>query len=282
MRSDSSIKRHSWAISVVVPLLFLSLSLGVLPARAVVLDWSNVTWTPGSLTGSFDIDPDNAGNDVTVTITGNTSRFFSSSYPQITDDFTGGLGSGTDQLDLYMDYSNTSQAITVTVTFHYAGGVSDVEFTLFDIDTGAVTGKGKNPDRAFVDQVRSITATATNNTLVAPTITVANSTYTKTGGSGTNQTITGQDVANDFSGQGSASISFGTNTVSSFTFTYGEGAGSESDPFAQGIGLYDISYKPKVPEFHPGLISAGVCLLLAGARRFPKLMNRENHHRDQT
>jgi len=264
-----------------VVLLFSSLLLGTTSAKAIVLDWSNVTWTPGSLTGSFDIDPDNAGNDVTVTITGNTSRFFSSSYPQITDDFTGGLGSGTDQLDLYVDYSNTSQAITVTVTFHYTAGVSDVEFTLFDIDTGAVTGKGKNPDRAFVDQVRSITATATNNTLVAPTITVANSTYTQTGGSGTNQTITGRDVANDFSSQGSASISFGTNTVSSFTFTYGEGAGSESDPFAQGIGLYDISYKPKVPEFHPGLISAGVCLLLAGARRFPKLMDRENQLRDQ-
>jgi len=263
-------------------MLLLSLFLSPVSARAIVLDWSNVTWTPGALTGSFDIDPSNAGNDVTVTITGNTTRFFSSSYPQITDDFTGGLGSTTDQLDLYVDYSNTSQAITVTVTFHYTGGVSDVEFTLFDIDTGAVTGKGKNPERGFVDQVRSITATATNNTLVSPTITVSNSTYTQTGGSGTNQTITGQDVANDFSSQGSANISFGTNTISSFTFTYGEGAGSENDPFAQGIGLYDISYKPKVPEFHPGLISAGVCLLIAGARRFPKLMNRENPDREHT
>lgn len=255
---------------------FLAVCLfGAQPANAIVLDWSNVTWTAGSLTGSFDIDPNNAGNDVTVTITGNTTRFFSSTYPRITSDFTGGLGSGTDQLDLYVDYASTSQAITVTVTFHYTGGVSDVSTTLFDVDTGAVTGKGKNPERAFVDQVRAITAIATNNTLVGASISVVNSTYAQTSGSGTNQTVTGLDVAGDFSSQGSVGISYGTNTISSFTFTYGEGAGSETDPFAQGIGLYDITYTPKtkVPEFHPGLVSAALCLLLV-MTQLPKMINR--------
>lgn len=239
-------------------------------AKALVLDWSNVTWTPGSLTGSFDIDSSNPGNDVTVTISGNTSRFFNSNYPQITDDFSGGISPLPDQLDLYVNFANTSESITVTVTFHYTGGVSDVEFTLFDIDTGSVTGttKGKNPVdiRGFVDQVRSITATSTNNTLVAPTISVANSSYTQVSGSGTNQTINGQDVAGDFTSQGSATVSFGTNTISSFTFTYGQGANSENDPFAQGIGLYDITYKPKIPEVHPGLIAGAFCLLVAAFR----------------
>jgi len=254
-------------------LFLLLLLLAPASAKAMVLDWSNVTWSAGSLTGSFDIDPDNPGNDVTVTITGSTGQFFNSTYPKITSDFTGGLGAGTDQLDLYVDYSNTSQSITVAVTFNYAGGVSDVNFILFDVDTGAVTGKGKNPERAFVDQITGIAAVATNDTLVAPTITVANSTYTQTSGSGTNQTITGQDVANDFSGQGSVTIDFGTNTISGFSFTYGEGPGSEKDPFAQGIGLYDVNYKPKVPEYHPGLLSALMCLLVV-ATQIPKLISR--------
>jgi len=265
--------RHKEHIFIKLILLSLFLLLAPAPAKALVLDWSNVTWTPGSLTGSFDIDPNNPGNDITVTITGNTGQFFNSTYPKITSDFTGGLGSGTDQLDLYVDYSNTSQSITVTVTFNYAGGVSDVNFILFDVDTGAVTGKGKNPDRAFVDQITAISAVATNNTLVAPTITVANSTYTQSSGSGTNQTITGQDVAGDFSNQGSVTIDYGTNTIKSFSFTYGEGPGSESNPFAQGIGLYDVNYKPKVPEYHPGLISAALCLLIA-ATQLPKFISR--------
>ncbi|HEY1172138.1 MAG TPA: hypothetical protein VGH19_12265 [Verrucomicrobiae bacterium] len=229
-----------------------------------------MTWTPGSLTGSFDIDSSNPGNDVTVTISGNTSRFFSSSYPQVTDDFSGGISPLPDQLDLYVNFANTSESITVTVTFHYVGGVSDVNFTLFDVDTGSVTGttKGKDPVdiRGFVDQVRAITAIATNNTLVAPTISVSNTTYTQLSGSGTNQAVTGQNVAGDFTSQGSVNVSFGTNTISSFTFTYGQGPNSETDPFAQGIGLYDINYKPKVPEFHPGLIAGAFCLLIAAFR----------------
>lgn len=248
-------------------LLSVLMLLSVSSAKAIVLDWSSasVTWTPGSLTGSFDIDPNNPGNDVTVTISGSTGNFFSSSYPQITSGFTGGLGSSTKQLDLYVDYSNTSQAITVTVTFNYSGGVSDVSYTLFDVDTGALSGKGKSATRAFVDEISSVVAVATNNTLVAPTIAVANTTYTQTSGSGTNQVITGQDVAGDFSSQGTVSIDYGTNIVSSVTFTYGEGSGTPTDPFAQGIGLYNISYTPKskVPEVHPGLVSAMLCLFIA-------------------
>lgn len=256
-----------------LPLLFalVWLCFSALPARALVLDWSNVTWTAGSLSGSFDLDGDTV-NDVSVAITGNTGNFFSSSYPRVTEDFTGGLGSGTDQLDLYVDFSNTSQAITVTVTFlstgTASGGATDVNFTLFDVDTGSVTGKGKNPARGFVDQIRNITAVATNNTLVGATLTVANSSYTQVGGSGTNQTLTGIDVAGDFSNQGSVGVSFGTNTISSFSFTYGQGPNSESDPFAQGIGLYDISFTPKskIPEVHPGMISAALCLLIVAFR----------------
>lgn len=44
----------------------LSLFLTVLAARAVVLNWSNVTWPAGSTSQSYDIDPTNPGNDITI------------------------------------------------------------------------------------------------------------------------------------------------------------------------------------------------------------------------
>ena len=44
-------------------------------AHAVVLNWSNVTWTPGSLSNSYDVDGFTSnGNDLTVAISGNTNK----------------------------------------------------------------------------------------------------------------------------------------------------------------------------------------------------------------
>lgn len=240
-------------------LLFVSLS-----AQAIVLDWSNITWTAGSLSNSYDIDPDNPGNDITITITGSTNQFFNSTYPKVTQDFTGGISPAPDQLDLYVDFANTSQSITLTITFNYATGVSNVNFTLFDVDTGdTFTEKGKTK-RTFIDQVDSIYGTSTNGSLIAPTIVNSNASFNTVSGSGTNQSIVGTAKANDFSNEGSVGVSYGTNNITSFTFTYGEGSGTGADPAAQGIGLYDISFspKPKVPEFHPAWISAALCLLV--------------------
>ena len=78
---------------------FLILVLGsfVPHAQALILDWDGVTWTAGSLSNSYDIDPVRAGNDITVTVSGNTTLF----QPEfvapnhmtraITKDFQGGL-----------------------------------------------------------------------------------------------------------------------------------------------------------------------------------------------
>jgi hypothetical protein len=253
-------------------LLFVSLR-----SQAVVLDWSNITWTPGSLSNSYDIDASNPGNDITITISGSgTNQFFSSTYPKVTQDFTGGISPAPDQLDLYVDFANTSQSITITVSFLYSEGVSNVNFTLFDVDTGdTFTEKGKTK-RTFVDQVDSIYATATNGTLIAPTIVNSNASFNTVSGSGTNQTVVGTTKANDFSNEGSVGVSYGTNTISSFTFTYGEGPNTGNDPAAQGIGLYDISFspKPKVPEFHPAWVSAALCFLVV-ALQLPRFLRRD-------
>lgn len=233
-----------------------------LPVRtqAVVLDWNSVSWASGTLSHSYDIDPSNPGNDITITITGNTGQFIGG-RPEITTDFTGGYGSSPapDNLELWADFSNRYQEITVTVTFNYAAGVNDVNFMLFDVDTGG-TGSGKG-NKTFIDQITEIYAVSTTGSLTSPTITT--SANNSKSGSGTNQVVTGTGESDNSSGTGNVTIDFGTNYVTSFTFTYGNpSSGVQSDPAYQSIGLYDINYKPKVPEVHPGLFAAFGCGLL--------------------
>ncbi|MEM6820600.1 MAG: hypothetical protein AAF558_01485, partial [Verrucomicrobiota bacterium] len=37
-------------------------------ALGITLDWNSVNWISGNTTQSFDIDPSNPGNDITITI----------------------------------------------------------------------------------------------------------------------------------------------------------------------------------------------------------------------
>ena len=57
----------------------MALFCGVSVGSAVTLDWSAVTWTAGSLSNSYDIDPSNPGNDITIAMSGNTGNFNSGS-----------------------------------------------------------------------------------------------------------------------------------------------------------------------------------------------------------
>jgi len=42
--------------------------VGLSPAAATLLDWNTVTWTPGSLTNSYDVDPGSPGNGATTNL----------------------------------------------------------------------------------------------------------------------------------------------------------------------------------------------------------------------
>jgi len=197
-------------------LSLLTVALWPVCSPAVVLDWSAVTWTDGTLSHSYDIDPSNVGNDITVSITGNTGNF-SSPTPQIDSKNEGGLGSATKALDFTMQYGNLNQSVVVTITFNYALGVDGVSFKLFDIDEGG--------GQSFVDQIRSIHGSF-GSTNYSPTIT--GSADNTVAGSGTNQTITGNATAPNTgagSGDADATISF-NNTITSLTFTYGNDSSS--------------------------------------------------------
>ncbi len=58
-----------------------------------------------------------------------------------------------------------------------------------------------------------------------------------------------------------------STAITNFSFTYGNETNAPSNPGNQWITLYDISFdaKPKVPEWHPGLIAALLCFGLVGS-----------------
>ncbi|HEY1174263.1 MAG TPA: hypothetical protein VGH19_23050 [Verrucomicrobiae bacterium] len=243
-------------------------ALCILPfqSHAVILDWDSVNWSSGNLTGSFDIDSSNPGNDITITISGATG-YLAQDVNDVTD-LTGGYNSPAQQaLFMNMNYDSRNSTLIVTVTFNYAQGVQDVSFSLFDVDRS-----NAGSDSGYTDKI-VLLGKNLNNTLVAPTTITTSSDNAKTG-TGTNVYVYGTDGASDTSSSGNVGYGFtGTNTINSFTFTYGnENSGSyaaPNNPGNQWISLFDITYtpRPKVPEWHPGLIASFACMMMAGARR---------------
>ncbi|PZR73916.1 MAG: hypothetical protein DLM73_09465 [Chthoniobacterales bacterium] len=244
--------------------LFLSLLLTpflVSAAHAITLDWDTVTWTPGSLSNSYDVDPTKPGNDISVNITGDTGQFApkgGSTIPAIMNIIEGGLTPVQNALVLHLDLANQSQFVTVTVNFSasYTLGVNNVSFTIFDVDFAS---------SAFQDQLSSITALSIDGTtLVAPTITTSSG--NSLSGSGLNQIVTGLNNNPDTgagSDSGNVTISFGATAIKSFTFTYGSGATAPADPSTQGIALHDITFTP-VPELNPAWSGLAACLVAIG------------------
>lgn len=215
---------------------------------AVVLDWSTLSWTPGSLTNSYDIDPSNPGNDVTIAVSGDTQYLRTDNVapnpqtPDISTEKQGGYPAGTLSLLFEVDYTNRFNAITITVSFNYAKGVSLNSATIFDID---LTGSAPY---GFQDQIRNIWGTGLGGTNFGPSIIVSNA-VTKTG-SGTNQVLTGTAGVPDSgsgSGAGNAILLFTNQPITGFTFTYGSSANAQANPVRQGISLYNFNYRP-VPE----------------------------------
>lgn len=235
-------------------------------AAAVTLDWNvNNTFTQGQ-TNSYEVDPQFAGNDISIAIS--TANLGSGTMTAaVASDNEGGLGPGHNSLGMLMNFSTTGQFITVTVTFNpaYSQGVTGVSFKLFDVDMVDDSSNGAGSIH-FEDQIRSITATTVNNTTVGATITTGPA-NTRTG-TGTNQAVNG--IANSLStgttsSDGNVTIDFGTNVITSFSFVYGSGTtiGTGTDPTDQKIGMYNINFTP-VPEMNPTLSAVVSCVLAAG------------------
>lgn len=201
-------------------------------APAALVNWDVLTWTPGTLSNSYDVDPNKPGTDITFTVTGTKADFTNDiasgvMTPAITS-LQGGLTPIQKSLELAADL-RTNSKITMTVNFSplYTLGVKNVSFSLFDIDLET------NKDR-----ISSIYGIALDGSKVAPTITFGSAiSLTETG---LGQALTGVDASPDTgpsSGAGTATISFGSTPIKGFTFTC---TNSNGAPFYQQIAMGDI------------------------------------------
>ncbi|HZE14134.1 MAG TPA: hypothetical protein VE086_10270 [Chthoniobacterales bacterium] len=248
---------RTWRSALIAPFL-------VATAQAVSLDWSAVTWTAGSLSNSYDVDAARPGNEITLTVSGNTPQLTTELVapnpmtPAITTDFQGGLATAPNSLCLADNLTNQRQAVTVIANFsaQWALGLQNVSLTLFDIDFSAASGNN------YQHQLRGITAISADGvTLVAPTITTSiNNTLS---GSGLTQVVDGTASTVDTgagSGNRNVIISFGATAIKSFTFAYGSRTGA--DPTYQHVGFSDITFTP-VRELNPAWSAIGSCLIAA-------------------
>ncbi len=232
-------------------------------AQALLVDWDTLTWAPGSLSNSYDIDAGTPGNDVTITVSGQASALTNDSTtgimtPNIGTSITGGLSPVQSSFEIAGNL-HTNSKITLTVGFNplYNLGVRNVSFSIFDIDLG--TNK---------DQIKSIYGIALDGTHVAATITNLGSVVTLTG-SGLAQALAG-NAASPNSGAGSANgnatISFGSTAITGFSFVFANNAGA---PRYQDIAVGDIFFTP-IPEVDPAvpaIILCAVAVLFAHLRK---------------
>jgi hypothetical protein len=215
---------------------------------------------PGTLSNSYDVDPNNPGTDITFTVTGTKGDFTNDKAsgvltPAITSSLQGGLSPIQKSLELAADL-RTNSKITMTVNFSplYTLGVRNVSFSLFDIDLE--TNK---------DQISNIFGIALDGSHVAATI-IFGSAITRTGSS-LGQVLTGTDPSPDTgpgSGAGTATISFGATPIKGFAFTW---TNSNGAPFYQQIAMGDISFDVVVPEPNAAAVATLICILAATIRR---------------
>ena len=246
-------------------------------ANAIVLDWSNATWTPGATSGGIEVDGTNPGDDVMITLSGNVNKLRTdpssgTATPAILSRFQGGLAAPDHSLHFFVN-AGTQTEITVTITFSalYLQGVENVSFRLFDID--------KTTD---AEMFKNMYATDMNGNQIAANISNLGSGVSLTG-TGLTQLLTGNSVSADSgagSGNGNATVSFGANAIRSFTFTFDNSSGP---PRIQEFGLYDISFTP-VPEINPAWTGAFSCLVAAGMvlghrRSVRKRAHDRSHHK---
>ncbi len=255
--------RPNFSVWLVAALAFFSAN-----ARAVILDWDTASWTAGSLSNSYDIDPANPGNDVTVSVVANNGAPFQPELvapnpmtPAVSPSFQGGLSTIENTLCIALNLTSNTQSVTVTIDFSslYALGVTNVSFKIFDVDYANVAGSSTYQDQLSLIRALSIDGT----TLIAPTITTSvNNTLS---GTGINQIVQGNASTADTgatSGDANVTIDFGNNAIKSLTFTYGGGPAFDDSTY-QHIGLHDISFTP-VPEMNPLWPSILSCATAAG------------------
>jgi hypothetical protein len=247
--------------SFLILLASIALGLGLVPrAEAIVLDWNGVAWTPGSLSNSYNVDPAAAGNDIAVGVTGDTTGLVAdpatgSLTPVNNNSLEGGFGPAQKSLLFRTSFVGPNDSLTITITFSgaYTQGVSNVSFTLLDLD--------KN---SYRDRISQISALLTDGVTQSPA-TISNlGSSVNLVGSGLSEKLDGTaDSADTGAGSnaGNATFTFAGSNIRSISFTFDNSAAT---PSAQEFALGNINFTP-IPEINPAFAAAGLCVIAAFA-----------------
>ncbi len=183
-------------------------------------DWDVVTW-PGGSTGpnSYPV----TGGNITIQQTGATNRFLLNT-PEINTIDTGGTGERV--LDHFLQFSNTGETITITISFDHTVGVSNVQFNLYDIDTGA----------NFIDQA-VVTATDTSSNALNPASITTSGCNTQVNAN----TVQGTCTSPNNGTAGNVTFTFDQVAIQQITIVYSNQAVTTT-PGTQAITLHDISF----------------------------------------
>jgi hypothetical protein len=262
-----------WRLIYTIALALVTFSYS---APANVLDWSTVTWPPGSLSNTYP-DPSSPGSSVSITMSGNTSTFNGGS-PSIVNDNLGGTGKPSLQLNTSNLFP--SSFVTVTINFNaYPNGVYVQNLNILDVDfspgiIGLVAG--------WQDQIRNISALTVTGQTVNPVAVAGGSAVTITGNQITGWTATGSARAGTGSSAGNVSLDFGNYRVTRITFSFGSGPGAPLLLASQVIGLDNITFL-LTPEKFPGAVAMMLCgLVLVVRTLFPLIRLRLNLSKEVT
>ncbi len=258
--------------------------LGWAPLEGAVLNWNNTAnWTAGTpnttgVTQSF-TGSDTTGISVNIkdssasTVWQNGSNGVSTvaspgiNNTLLTDHLTGQKAL---QLSIFSEPSTTA-FVQVTVTF--AKPVTNVSFTLWDVDKSIAGQQGNGTGNSYTDLISNIGAKLVNGTTVAAT-TITDGGSDGTDNSKTNSTtVTGTQVTggsnnggteNDALNSGQVTINFGTQAITSFTFQWSNPGWINGDGSQQFIAMGNINYTVSTPEVGSGLAAVAVCGCMVG------------------
>jgi hypothetical protein len=231
--------------------------LGAGAGRAETLDWDLTPWPGTSVrTATYTV----GAGDVTITITdpaGVIDGTTTGGPASLVTDSTLSPPSSTGD-NLFIKTNNNSatqtggQYVTVDILFSHTGGVADVSFSLFDVDSQVSTG--------FTDQIWLEASDGVNT--YAPTSVTALHPVPRWTFDGAN-TITGNSNAASNNERGTAVVAFNGQWLNQVRFELR----NTTDPGQiQFIGLSSINFR-QAPEPSTGLLLGFGLLLLSGRAR---------------
>jgi hypothetical protein len=263
-----------WILSLLIPW----------SAQAQMLDWDEVDWTRGANSETFS-DVQGTGIDISIGLTLSNDKNknqvtqwspYGTASPDDNNTFGGDWGK-KDGESLYLkpDFaSDNRERSYLDVTISFSQSVSNVQFSLFDIDVGLWY--TRSPGLEFEDIIEQISGShdgqsvdasvdAGNRIIVDNSTDPGNTLYR----GNTSTSDSGQDQ-NDNPGS-VIRLTF-SDPVDTINFRYSSGNRAEWNPGDQAIGMSDISFSAynAVPE--PSTVLGSILMIAAigffGYRRY--------------